>query len=165
MSLRMIVLVALFALILNPTAPAGGKAGEMGMVTFHLETEAGGNPKMVFSQNDDGKERFFSRTPEISMNDMVAFLPFPSGNGDEYGLLFQLKAPAQRRLNAVSLVHRGKFLLAQVNGRIVDGVMIDKPVDDGLIVIWKGVGAEDVKLFDKALPRMGADKNKKKKKK
>jgi hypothetical protein len=162
MNLRMTALVALFALTLNPAAPAGGKAGEMGMVTFHLETEAGGNPKMVFSQNDDGKERFFSRTPEITMKDMVAFLPFPSGGGDEYGILFQLKDPARRRLNAISLAHQGKFLLAQINGRIVDGVVIDKPVDDGLIVVWKGLSAEDVKLFDKALPRMGDDKKKKK---
>jgi len=162
MDLRMTALVALFALVLNPAAPAGGKAGEMSMVMFHLETEEGGNPKMVIAQNDDGKVRYFLRVPEISMNDMVAFAPFPSGQGEEYGIVFQLKDPARRRLNAISQANQGKYLMAQVNGRFVDGVIIDKPVNDGLIVVWKGLGAEDVKLFDKALPRIGADKKKKK---
>lgn len=157
--------MALLALVLTPVAKAGGKAGEMGMVTFHLETEEGGNPKMVFPQMDDGKQRWFSRTPEISMNDMVAFRPFPSGDGDEYGIVFQLKDGAKRRLNALSVAHQGKYLLAQANGRVVDGVVIDKPVDDGLIVIWKGLSEDDVKLFDKALPRIGDDGKKKKKKK
>ena len=153
------------ALMSAPFARAGGKAGEMGMVTFHLETEEGGNPKMVFPQMDDGKQRFFLRTPEITMKDMVAFRPFPSGTGDEYGMVFQLKDAAKRRLNAISTAHQGKYLLAQANGRVVDGVLIDKPVDDGLIVIWKGITTAEVQLFDKALPRIGDTDKKKKKKK
>lgn len=151
------------ALVFVPVAKAGGKAGEMGMVTFHLETEAGGNPKMVFPQMDDGKQRWYLRNPEISLKDLVAFTPFPSGNGNEYGVVFQLADPAKRRLNAISLNNQGKFLLAQANGRVVDGVRIDKPVDDGLIVIWKGLTDDDVKLFDKVLPRIGGDGKKKKK--
>ena len=91
-------------------------------------------------------------------------MSIPSGNGDEYGLLFQLKDPAKRRLNALSLTNQGKYLLAQVNGRVVDGVLIDKPVDDGLIVIWKGITSDEVKMFDKVLPRIG-DTGKGKKKK
>jgi hypothetical protein len=165
MHLRVTALAGLLALALSPLAPAGGKAGEMGMVTFHLETEDGSNPKISSPpQFYEGKERFFLRTPEISMNDVVAYSPFPSGGGDEYGMVFQLKDAAKRRLNAISLAHQGKFLLAQVNGRFVDGVVIDKPVDDGLIVVWKGINADDVKLFDKVLPRIGEDGKKKKKK-
>ena len=98
------------------------------------------------------------------MKDMVAFRPFPSGEGEDYGMVFQLKDGAKRRLNALSIAHQGKYLLAQANGRVVDGVVIDKPVDDGLIVIWKGLSNDDLKLFDKALPRIGDDGKKKKKK-
>ena len=163
MHLRIAALTALFVLVFAPVGKAGGKAGEMGMVTFHLETEAGGNPKMVFPQMDEGKQRWFSRSPEITMKDMVAFRPFPSGTGEEFGLVFQLKDPAARRLNALSMANQGKFLLAQANGRVVDGVVIDKPVNDGLIVIWKGITAEELKLFDKVLPRIGEDGKKKQK--
>lgn len=165
MNLRIAALAALLTLVVAPVGRAGGKAGEMGMVTFHLETEAGVNPKMAFPQMDDGKQRLFLRMPEITLKDMVAFSPFPSGTGEEYGLVFQLKEPAKRRLNALSIANQGKYLLAQANGRVVDGVFIDKPVDDGLIVVWKGITNDEVKLFDKVLPRIGdAGKDKKKKK-
>ncbi len=135
------------------------------MVTFHLETDPTGvNPKLVFTQMDEGKQRFFLRSPEVTMKDITAFCPFPSGTGEEYGLVFQLKDPAKRRLNAVSIANQGKFLLSQANGRVVDGVWIDKPVNDGVLVIWKGITNNDIKLFDKVLPRIGAkDKAKKKK--
>lgn len=132
------------------------------MVTFHLETDTGGSAKMTFPQMDNGKQRFFLKLPEFSMKDIVAFKPFPSGNNDAYGLVFQLKDHGRRHLNAMSIANQGKFLLAQANGRIVDGVMIDKQVDDGLLVIWKGITLNEIKLFDKVLPRIG-DKGKKKK--
>lgn len=164
MDLRIAALVTLFAVASNPVGTAGGKPGNMGMVTFHLETDEGGNEKMVFPQMDEGKQRLFTRAPEISMKDMVAFAPFPSGKGEEYGVVFQLKDAAKRRLNAISTANQGKYLLAQANGRVVDGVLIDKPVDDGLIVIWKGLSADDVKIFDQTLPRIGEDKDQKKKK-
>ncbi len=164
MNLRIAGMVALLALAISPLGMAGSKPGEMGMVTFHLETDTATSQKMVFPQMDDGKQRLFMRNPEITLKDMTAFSPFPSGNGDEYGLLFQLKDPAKRRLNALSLTNQGKYLLAQVNGRVVDGVLIDKPVDDGLIVIWKGITSDEVKMFDKVLPRIG-DTGKGKKKK
>jgi hypothetical protein len=166
MNLRIAALAALVTLVMAPLGQAGGKAGEMGMVTFHLETEGeGASPKMVFPQMDEGQQRFFLRMPEITMRDIVAFSPFPSGSGDEYGLVFQLKDAGKRRLNVLSLTAQGKYLLAQVNGRVVDGVIIDKPVDDGLIVVWKGITTDEVKLFDKVLPRIGdSGKGKKKKK-
>ena len=163
MNLRIAGLAALLTLVAAPFGTAGGKAGEMGMVTFHLETDEGASPKMVFPQMDDGKQRLFLRSPEISLKDISAFCPFPSGVGDEYGLVFQLKDHAKRRLNALSVANQGKYLLAQANGRVVDGVVIDKPVDDGLIVIWKGITTEEVKLFDKVLPRIGATGKAKKK--
>lgn len=158
--------MAFVALAAAPLGKAGGKAGEMGMVTFHLERDGGDrDPKRVFTQMDDGKERVFGRSPEISMKDIVSFRPFPSGDGDQFGVVFMLNDAAKRRLNAISIAHQGKYLLAQANGRVVDGVVIDKPVNDGMIVIWKGLVTQDVNLFDKALPRFGDDGKPVKKKK
>ena len=39
--------------------------------------------------------------------------------------------------------------------------MIDKPVTDGVIVIWKGASEADVAILDKELPRIGAENKKK----
>jgi hypothetical protein len=160
---RAAILTGLMVLVTTPVCPAGGKAGEAGMVTFHLETEAGGNPKMVFEIQDDDRKRFYQRAPTVSMKDITAFAPFPSGTGDMYGALFKLNKAATGRLQSVSNANIGKFLVAQANGRVVDGVLIDKPVNDGFIVIWKGLTQDDIKLFDKALPRINDEKDKKKK--
>ncbi|MEI6655785.1 MAG: hypothetical protein WCP45_13555 [Verrucomicrobiota bacterium] len=165
MNLRIAALAAVFTLVAVPLGEAGGKADkDIAMVTFHLEADEGANPKMVFSQMDNGKPRSFMRSPEITLKDMAAFSPFPSGTGDEFGLIFQLKDPGKRRLYVTSLAHQGKYLLAQANGRFVDCVIIDMPVEDGLIVIWRGITLNEVKLLDKALPRIG-DKGKEQKKK
>ena len=53
-------------------------------------------------------------------------------------------------------------MITQLNGRVVDGVLIDRQIDDGQLVIWKGVTLADVATLDKALPRTGEDKKKKK---
>jgi len=167
MNLRIAALAAIFTVGIGPLSQAGSKPqGEIGMVTFHLETDPSVvNPKLLFTQMDDGKQRFFLRSPEITMKSIEAFCPFPSGTGSEYGLVFQLKEPARRHLNALSIANPGKFLLAQADGRVVDGVWIDKPVNDGMIIIWKGITSDEIKLFDKVLPRIGAtDKAKQKKK-
>jgi hypothetical protein len=91
---------------------------------------------------------------------MVAFSPFPSTMGDDYGLIFRLKPNAATRLAAITAANQGRWLIAMLNGRVVDGVTIDKQVTDGAIVIWKGVSLADVDLLDKELPRAGAAKKK-----
>jgi len=157
MNRRLVTLAALLTLLIAPLGQAGGKAEQLGMVTFHLEMDSSGaSPKIAFPQMDDGKVRYFLRSPEFTLKDVVAFSPTPSGAGDDYGLVFQLKNSARQRLYALSAAYLGKYVLAQVNGRVVDGVWIDKPVEDGVLVIWKGVTTGDIKLFDKVLPRIGA---------
>ena len=137
---------------------AGGKKDDASAVSFHLETEAGDNPKMIFQQPmPNGQARHFRRMPEISSKDLTAFSPFPADDGVSYGVMFKLKGNAQRRLNAVSTNNQGRWLLAMANGRAVDAVLIDKPVDDGFIVIWQGVTEQEIKQLDKALPRLGED--------
>jgi hypothetical protein len=99
--------------------------------------------------------------PELGMKDIVSFSPFPSDAGEGFGIVFKLKTNASNRLAAVTASNQGRWLIAQVNGRAVDGVIIDKQVNDGFIVIWKGVTLPDVKLLDEELPRAN-EVNKKK---
>ncbi len=142
-------------------AHGGGKAGEDAVVSFHIETEQGENPKMIFPVEAGGKTRYFRRMPEIGMRDISAFRPFPGDdNASTYGIVFQLKNAAGRRLASITGANQGRMLLAMTNGRPVDMVLIDQPVDDGFIVIWKGVTEADIRLYDAAVPRIGEDKKK-----
>lgn len=153
-------MMAIFALA-APLFAAGKKESKLS-VTFHLETEATDNPKMIFPQLANGQTRYFRRTSEVNLNDIESFSAFPSDVGEEYGVIFKLKGNAARRISALSNANQGRWMVSQVNGRVVDGLIIDKAVDDGYLVIWKGVTLEDTKLLDKAMPRMNAKDKKKK---
>lgn len=160
---RIAALALLAVLALTPAGFAGGKKENKASVTFHVETEETNNPKMIFPQMTNGKTRYFYRVPEIHSKDIVSFVPFPSDVGQDYGIVFTLKPNAATRLAAVTNTNQGRWMIAQLNGRVVDGVMIDKEVADGHIVIWKGVTLADISVLDAQFPRTGADGKKKKK--
>lgn len=164
MQSRLAALVLLLTLVIPSALFASGKKEPKAAVTFHMETEGTDNPKMIFSQLANGKTRYFRRMPEIMIKDVVSYTPFPSSDGPgDFGMVLLLKENAARRLAAITNVNQGKWMIAQVNGRVVDGVMIDKQVDDGRLVIWKGITLGDVAIFDEALPRIGQEGQKKKK--
>ncbi len=137
---------------------AGGKKDDAAGIAFHLETDPGNNPKMIFSQFVAGQERVFHRVPEISTRDIAAFNPFPAQNGDGYGVLLQLTKRSANRFSAVTAANIGRWMIARVNGRIVDGVVIDQQINDGEVVIWKGLSLAEVKGLDKTTPRIGEKK-------
>lgn len=154
-ALAMIVVLALV-----PPVFAGGKKENKASITFHMETEGTDNPKMIFPQMANGQTRYFRRTSEVSIKDVTAFSTFPAEGGAGFGLVLKLKPNAVNRLAALTSANQGRWLISQVNGRAVDGVLIDKPVNDGFIVIWKGVNDADIAILDKELPRIGAEKKK-----
>lgn len=155
----MIVLRTLLLLLLVAVPLlAGGKRDAMAGIAFHMETEPGENPKMVFSQFVAGQERSFRRVPEVSAKDVAAFNPFPSRDGEGYGVVLKLKRGPTNRLAAITAANIGRWMVARVNGRIVDAVIIDQEIDDGQLVIWKGIALAEIQGLDKKIPRIGEKK-------
>ena len=149
--------LAIFAatLLLPGLAGAAGKKAPDLKLSFHLQAEPG--DRRVFKQLTAGKEVIFQKAAAISTKDIVAFRSFPADDNNSYGVVFQLDKTATNRLRTLSTAHQGKLLLAVVNGQVLDAVVIDKPVNDGLIVIWKWISLAEVKLTDQHLPRIGED--------
>lgn len=163
MNLRLAALLMALFLIPGATVSASGKRGTKATVSLHIETEGTDNPKMIFPYTVEGKQRFFRRMPEIMTNDVEAFSPFPSeAGGDDYGAVFKLTARAARRYAAISSANQGRWMIIQVNGRAVDVLFIDKAVEDGLIVVWKGLTLADTSTLDDEKPRINADGKKNK---
>jgi hypothetical protein len=161
---RIKTLAALAFLCLAPTAMAGGKSDDAPVISFHIETEATDNPKMTFPLQVGGQLRYFRLLSEVSSRDIAAFGPFPDNlGGDTYGVALQLKPSPARRLAAVTAVSQGKWLVARVNGLPRDAVIIDKEIDDGYLIIWKGITLQEINTYDKMAPRIGAKDDKKKK--
>ena len=164
MILRVAASYLAVVLAIAPVVSASGKKEAKASVTFHLETEGTDNPKMIFPQLANGQQRFFRRLPEVNLKDMVSFSPFPSEVGEDYGIVFKMKVTATNRLGAITAANQGRWMISQINGRVVDGVMIDKQINDGFVVIWKGVTLADIAVLDEELPRIGAEGQKKKNK-
>jgi len=163
---RITALLMILAAAMAPAVIAGGKAETKVSLSLHMETDANDNPKMIFAYEANGQTRYFRRMPEITTKDVVAFNPFPSvDGGDDYGIVFQLKGNAVKRFAAITNASQGRLLLSQINGRAVDRVLIDKQIDDGFVVVWKGATLADIHLFDAAMPRIGQEGKKSKKKK
>lgn len=156
--MKVVIQVVLMMLLVGQVAVHAGGDKKAARFSFHIQTDATDNPKMIFPHEISGERLFFRRVPEISSQDFVAFSPFPSDVPGSYGVIFQLKANAARRLAAVSSANQGKWLVCQAFGRIVDAVVIDRPVNDGAIIVWKGVTLEEAKALDKVIPRIGEKK-------
>ncbi len=154
---RLAALALMATLAVVPAALGGSKKENKTSVTFHMETAGSDNPKMIFPQMTNGQERFFRRTPEIGTQDIASFAPFPSEVAGEYGMVVKVKPGVVTRLAAVTNANQGRWMIVQVNGRVVDGVMIDKQVDDGALVVWKGVTLADINALDEEFPRVGEE--------
>lgn len=165
MQLRIAAVIVTLITAFSPAAFAGAKADKKASISIHMETENSDNPKMIFQQEIGGRTRYFRRMPEVATKDIIAFSPFPSEAGGDFGVVFRLKDNVAGRLSAITSSNQGRWLITMVNGRPVDGVLIDKQIDDGIIVAWKGVNLADIAILDESLPRIGAEGQKKKKKK
>ena len=154
------MMTAVLALV--PAAFAGGKKEAKSTVSFHIETAGTDNPKMIVPQEIGGQQRFFMRSPEIDSKEIESFAPFPSDVPGEYGIVFRVKPAAVGRLAAVTNANQGRWMITQLNGRVVGGVIIDQQISDGRLVVWSGVTLNDISLLDQQYSRTGESGKKKK---
>jgi len=128
---------------------------------FRLHTEANPRDTTVFSTSVraqfSGKDIAIEKMPRISEQDVVAFQPYPAGNGN-YGVLFQLDDHGRMVLDALSIERRGGVLFVFINGRAITELEIDKRVADGRIYIASGLTAADIELMKKDWHLLGEHK-------
>ena len=144
-------------LIIVLPAQAGGKKSPPASITFHLEGSVAEAPQFARAFNTLAGERYFRKVPEISSKNLQSFSPFPADDERTYGLVFRLDKDGSRRLNEVTTMNQGKLLLSLVNGQPIGVVRIDKPVTDGILVVWSGITEQEIKRYDQIAPRMGED--------
>ncbi len=148
----------LVSLILIPSLGfASGKKAPPASISFHMQANAAEAPRFAREVQTLAGRKFFRKIPEVSTKDIVAFSPFPADDNRTYGIVFKLNSAASRRLQSVTNMNRGKLLLALVNGQALGVVRIDKPVKDGMLVIWSGIQQQEIKLYDQVAPRIGED--------
>ena len=123
-------------------------------ITFHAVAGDEDPPKTKFPFDLNGRRMFFKLVPEFSQQNIAAFTPFPAQSGGGKGLVLQLDFRGKSSLELISRTRKDEYLLAMVNAKPVDFVVLDQPVLDGIITIWQGVPDDVIAKMDKKFRRM-----------
>src|SRR5437588_145627 len=130
---------------------------------FRVHVEANPNDTAIFSTSVralfSGKQVAIERMPRLSERDVVAFYPYPAGDGN-YGALFQLDDHGKIALDPLSIERRGSLLFVIINGRPITELQIDQRISDGRIYIASGLTKADIDLMKKDWRLIGEKKKK-----
>ncbi|MEI6712536.1 MAG: hypothetical protein WCO60_02210 [Verrucomicrobiota bacterium] len=126
-------------------------------VRFHMEVRA--TEKDPFSipvklQNPP-RQIFMESTASISERQIQAIHVFPANDGT-WGCLFKLDDSGRLTLSNLSASNRGRTLVVYVGSdkitRQVIDIFIDRPVNDGMIPIMRGLTYPETELLKKKFP-------------
>lgn len=151
-------LTLLFLALLATTlwCPAAGKKSQNFLVSFHLEADQTDNPKFItpVKLGSEHRQYFFKKIPDFTDKDIAWFFPFLSQDGVSYGAAFRLKEPAAAQLKAFTLSNQGKLVGLRCSDAPLQAVIVDRPIDDGVIVVWSGLQQRHLQEFQKKFPHV-----------
>lgn len=151
---RLLILLFLFASAM--WCHGIGKQYKLYLVTFHLEGEETDNPKMItpVKLGQEHRQYYFSKIPSFTDHDIQWFYPFSAADGVSYGAAFRMKEHAAVELKAITLTNQGKLLGLRCSDSPLQAVLIDRPIDDGVVVIWSGLQQRHLQEFRKRFPHV-----------
>jgi len=143
-------------LAISVWCPGIGKKYNLYLVTFHLEGDQTDNPKFItpVKLGKDHRQYFFSKIPCFTDKDIAWFYPFTSRDGASFGVAFRLKDHAAIELKAITLTNQGKLLGLRCSDAQLQAVLIDRPLDDGTVVVWEGLQQRHLEEFGKRFPHV-----------
>jgi len=137
---------------------ANGKKRPPVSITFHLEANSLEGRRLSIPAKTPMGTKYIQKSPSFSTNDFIAYYPFVSPHENEmYGVSLQLGKTAAMRLKTLSAANKGKYIVANINGRVVDMIYVDKQVDGRVITIWRGVDPKFLALVNPLLPKIGEE--------
>lgn len=117
---------------------------------FHEEGNEKDGEKRVFPYPVAGEQKFFKMSPTITHLDFDGFVPFRA-EGGTFGAAFVLNRHGALKLDQLTTGRQGTSVVASVDMKPVDVMQVDRPIKDGVIVLWKGLGPEHIQYLEKEL--------------
>jgi len=102
----------------------------------------------------NGTPIFLQRMPLLTQREVVSVFPFAAKDGTE-GIYLKLGAHGSRLLEQNTMTRRGTMLVVLLNGRQVSNLLVDRPINDGIVCIPRGLNADEISLLTAAFPVMG----------
>lgn len=154
MTRRLVLFLAILATAM--WCPGAGKKTKMTLVTFHLEGEETANPKFMtpVKLGKEHRQYFFNKIAIFTDKDIEWFYPFTSRDGASFGAAFKLKDHSATELKAITLTAQGKIIGIRCSDAQLSAVLIDRPVSDGVIVMWEGLQQRHLEEFRTKFPHV-----------
>jgi hypothetical protein len=111
------------------------------------------SPKSIFRRVIAGRSYVFRIIPEITTKSIIAMHPFRAEDGTN-GVALKLDFKGTNNLELVTRMRQGEILVTMVNGAVVDYLVIDRVVSDGIFTIWRGLPDELIAAMEKDYPRI-----------
>ncbi|MEI7865397.1 MAG: hypothetical protein WCI38_08500 [Chthoniobacterales bacterium] len=109
----------------------------------------------------NGRQVFLQRMALITQSEVEAIYPFTAADGSQ-GIYLKLGAHGSRLLQQHTTTKKGEMLVAMLNGRMVSNLLIDRPIEDGIVCIPRGLSPDDIALMETVFPVVGQEDKKKK---
>ncbi len=153
-------LMALVIAVAPSKVSAKGKKKPPLSITFHLEAGSAEGRKLSIPVQTKMGKKFIQKSPVFSTKDFMAYHTFVSPHTNEnYGVSLQLTKTAAQRLSYISAQNKSRYIIANINGAVVDMLYIDKQVDGRVITIWRGVDPRFISIVNPLLPKIGETKD------
>ena len=134
----------------------GGKKSRGYLLTVHLESSEEEAPKFASPAKlgSESRQYYFKVIPEFTDEHVDWFYPFISKDGKSFGAAFKLEPHKVEALRGLTVQNPGKLLGIRIPNAPVEAVVIDRPIDDGVIVYWSGLTPAHLEFFEKKFPHV-----------
>lgn len=110
----------------------------------------------------DGRPAFLQRMPLVSQSEVDSVYPFQAADGSG-GIYLKLDPHGSRLLQQHTMSRQGQLLVVMLNGRMVSNLLVDRPINDGIVCIPRSLSGEDIALLTTSFPVLGEEGKGKKK--
>ena len=142
---------ALAILVLLSLLVVSGGRKSKHVISFHVQSKEAAGARLFEHPVDSGY--FYDKSPVVHWKHITSYSPF-TGDDGEWGCVFRMRRSGSHSLAATCAQKQGHYMLWIVQGKPRGIMKIDHYVDDGYIVAWDGITAEDIKVFDKHFKRI-----------
>jgi len=146
MKILSILFCTIFATLTTSSVLAKGDKRPPLSVTFHLESsEIDDAGKFTIPVETELGKKYIQKVPSFFTKNFTHYHTFVSPHpGEKYGISLQLDAQ-----------NKGRYLVANVQGSVVDMIYIDRQVDGRVLTIWRNIDPEFFGVINNALPKIG----------
>jgi hypothetical protein len=143
----------------------GAAKKQLVAVRFHVEANArdGDTFAMPVKFRNPPRDAYVERVPSLSERDVQGIYPTNAGDGT-YGCAFVLNTHGRTALQTISTEKRGSSLVVFISTKTgthqVVELMIDKPINDGVIYVPNGLTLLEIEALQQQFPKKGQKKTK-----